>query len=521
MPNAHLSTGTVIGLIFLLFIFNIIYYLILKKTKKLSLLKLRLVSIAQIIIEPLFGIIVILYAGGIVSIFFITFPYAIIFSAFFYGVKGVLAATVYIGLLYNGLIYGQFFNVIPFFSRYNNPFEYELSQNFPAIFTNTFLITSSLFFIGIFVSIIAKSLLKKEKEIAYERDKVTAVFGNLVDGLIYINQQDVIEMINPQAEKLLNVRAKRIVGKNVVQLKMKKGSVLKQALSVDSERGKEIKTSDQENRALLVSSSEIKDEGGNYIGTAKIIHDISREKLVDSMKSEFITIAGHQLRTPLSAIKGAVNLLKNGDYGPVTKEQKEVLDLTYEYNDRLIMLINDLLEVSSLEEGKFEYKFEPIDIHDLLREVTQQFSDEAKHKKIKFDLNIKNNLSDVKLDPYKMKLALSSIINNAITYTPKRGRIGVMCEFTDKDTLKISIHDSGIGIPKDEQDKVFTKFFRANNALRVDTEGNGLDLFVTKNIIKQHKGKIWFESSEGVGTTFYIEIPVKLDKNRFYNISNK
>ena len=115
----------------------------------------------------------------------------------------------------------------------------------------------------------------------------------------------------------------------------------------------------------------------------------------------------------------------------------------------------------------------------------------------------------MELDPYKMKLALSSIINNAITYTPKRGRVDIMSEFTDKDTLKISIHDSGIGIPKDEQNKVFTKFFRAGNALRVDTEGNGLDLFVTKNIIEKHQGKIWFESSEGVGTTFYIEIPVK------------
>ena len=144
----------------------------------------------------------------------------------------------------------------------------------------------------------------------------------------------------------------------------------------------------------------------------------------------------------------------------------------------------------------------------MLKEVTARFTQEAKKKRIDFILKVVNNLSDVYVDVYKIKLAFGSIINNAVSYTKEGGSVEIKVKFED-DKVLINIADTGIGIPKKVQDKIFTKFFRGENALKHITEGNGLDLFVAKNIIKNHNGKIWFKSQEGVGTTFFIELPIK------------
>jgi signal transduction histidine kinase len=185
------------------------------------------------------------------------------------------------------------------------------------------------------------------------------------------------------------------------------------------------------------------------------------------------------------------------------------LEKSYAYNERLIVLLNDLLEVSSVEEGRYDYQFEKVDIHDLLREVSDRQMDDVSRKMQEFKLNIVNNLANVSLDQYKIKLVIGTLLNNAIKYTPKHGHITIRSEFPDNKKVRISISDSGIGIPIMNQEKIFTKFFRAENAVRVDTEGNGLDLYVAKTIINNHNGKIWFKSQEGRGTTFFIELPTE------------
>lgn len=491
------------------FISNIFgYYYIRRSFDRLSIRGLRMLAAGQIAIDYIVAITVLYFAGGIMGIGFLWMVFVIVAVAHIYSFWGVIATAATASFMYVSLLTLQFFSVIPYNPRYNLPCESLLAHNPQSVIGNSWIVASSFFIIAMFSGLIARNLRNKESEILEERDKEEAILSNLVDGLIYIDKKDLIDIVNPQAEKLLGVDNQKLKGKNVVQLNYEKLKMFKRVLSFPDGKVHDFSPKEKTDINLEVRSFKVNNQDDEYIGRVTLLRDVSREKFMEQMKSEFITIAGHQLRTPLSAIKGALYLLVSGDIKE-KKEQQEMLKHSYEYTERLIVLVNDLLNASSVEEGRFDYHFEKTDITDLLSAVINKYKEQADAKSISLKLFVKNNLSDVVLDSEKIKLSIGAIIDNALTYTPKHGNVEVSCAFSKDDTVVISIKDTGIGIPKDQHKKMFSKFFRADNALRVDTEGNGLDLFVAKNIIAKHQGKIWFESSEGVGTTFYIEIPVK------------
>lgn len=491
------------------FISNIFgYYYISRPLDSLSIRGLRILAAGQIAIDYIIAIVILYYAGGIMSIGFIWMVFNIIAAAYLYSFWGVIVTAAIASFIYVLLLALQYFSIIHYYPRYGLPCESILAHNPSSIITNSWLVLSSFFIIAVFSGFMARNLRDKENEMLEERDKEEAILSNLVDGLIYIDKKDLIDIVNPQAEKLLNVDKDKLKGKNVIQLNYEKLKTFKRVLGFSDGKVHDFSPKEKNDINLEVRSFKVRNRDDEYIGRVTLLRDVSREKFMEQMKSEFITIAGHQLRTPLSAIKGALYLLVSGDIKD-KKEQQEMLKHSYEYTERLIVLVNDLLNASSVEEGRFDYHFEKIDIADLLSAVINKYKEQAEAKLISLKLFVKNNLTDVDLDLEKIKLSVGAIIDNALTYTPKHGKVEVSCAFSKDDTVVISVKDTGIGIPRNQHNKMFSKFFRADNALRVDTEGNGLDLFVTKNIILKHKGKIWFESSEGVGTTFYIEIPVK------------
>ncbi len=237
--------------------------------------------------------------------------------------------------------------------------------------------------------------------------------------------------------------------------------------------------------------------------------ELKKAKELDRMKTEFISMAAHQLRTPLSAVKWTIKMLIDGDIGDLTHEQKTFLTQGYISNERLISLVNDLLNVARIDEGRFGYKFASINIEDLIESVSRDFRHNIDEKRIYFTYN-KSGISDppkVKIDPSRMKMVIQNLLDNAVKYTPKEGKVVLSVKYS-KAEVTISFQDTGIGIPKSEQWRLFTKFFRSSNAVRAQTEGTGLGLFITKNIIEKHGGKIWLESKENKGTTFYFTIPI-------------
>jgi signal transduction histidine kinase len=264
-------------------------------------------------------------------------------------------------------------------------------------------------------------------------------------------------------------------------------------------------------RALLnieISSIFIKREE-EKIGTLVVLHDITREKMVERMKTEFVSLAAHQLRTPLSAIKWTLKMMLDGDMGKISKEQKELLQKSYDSNERMIDLINDLLNVSRIEEGRYVYDPKFICLEDLLEPVIESYEREAKKKGIKIELKKpEKKTPKIKMDGEKIQLSITNLIDNAVRYTSKGGVVAISLK-KERGCVNFTVKDSGIGIPKDQQGRLFTKFFRAANAIRKETDGSGLGLFICKNIVEAHGGKVWFESEEGKGSIFHLSLPIK------------
>lgn len=340
-----------------------------------------------------------------------------------------------------------------------------------------------------------------------ERNKTLSIINNLADGLLVFDTENKLILINPQAEDFFKVGVERIIGRSIFELsKFLSFRPLVNLLGKETGKifRKEISLS--ENLILEVSTVPILREE-KKLGSLVILHDVSREKMVERMKTEFVSLVAHQLRTPLSAIKWAVKMLLDGDLGPITEEQRDFIEKTYKSNERIIGLINDLLDVTRIEEGRYLYKPVLADVGEICQFVINSYKGQIERKKIKFEFKKpEKKLPLVKLDVEKMGLAIENLLNNAISYTPPGGcvTISLNCE---NNKLKFSIQDTGIGILREQQKRVFTKFFRGANAVRAETEGTGLGLFIVKNIIKAHGGEIWFESEENKGTTFYFTLP--------------
>lgn len=236
----------------------------------------------------------------------------------------------------------------------------------------------------------------------------------------------------------------------------------------------------------------------------------ANEKLteMDKQKSEFISIASHQLRTPLTAIKGYLSLLLEGSYGILNKDVNDVLNKVYSVNDRLAHLVEDLLNVSRIEAGRIQYNFQPTQLADILVELHDMFSMPAKSKGLEFRLSLPEEpLPLIMADPNKIKEISSNLIDNAIKYTPS-GSVTVSLEKAGLNA-RITIADTGIGIKPEDKDNLFTKFVRSKETSRMVVGGAGLGLFVGKSFVQAHRGNIWAESEgAGKGSQFIIELPI-------------
>jgi len=230
---------------------------------------------------------------------------------------------------------------------------------------------------------------------------------------------------------------------------------------------------------------------------------------LDAIKSEFVSVAAHQLRTPLTGIKWSYLALLEKETGSLNPEQKKIIEEGLEAIDYAIDTTNDLLNTARLEEGKTTISPEEQPIGPVIQEILKQHEPVIKEKKIKMNIDFPfSSPLSLKFDKEKISIVFDNIFANAVKYTPEGGSIELKA-FREKDAVVFKIKDSGIGIPKAEQEKVFSKFFRAKNAVSFQTSGSGLGLYVAKNIVEKHGGEISLESEEGAGTTVAFSLPVK------------
>ncbi len=228
---------------------------------------------------------------------------------------------------------------------------------------------------------------------------------------------------------------------------------------------------------------------------------------LDAMKTEIISVAAHQLRTPLSGMKWMMKMLLVGDVGEITPSQRDLLERGFESNERLIRLVNDMLAVDRLESGRVKYVFVPVQIQSLIEKVVADLLVHATEKNVHIITRLAPDVPKLYLDPERITDMLNNLIDNAIKYSMTDDAV-VITLTKDGDTAQLMVKDQGIGIPEKDQSRVFSRFFRASNAMQYQTEGSGLGLPIAQSVALRHGGKIWFESKEGEGSTFTVQLPI-------------
>jgi PAS domain S-box-containing protein len=352
---------------------------------------------------------------------------------------------------------------------------------------------------------------------------IDAVFSSIGEGAIATDEFGRIVRINYSALQLLGFNEQEVIGKwypSVVVAIHENGSkvnLMDRSITKAFISGNPViettyyltKKGDRLPVTITVSPVVI---SGRPIGAINLFRDITQEYEIDRMKSEFISLASHQLRTPLSAIKTYSHMLLEGFMGKLNKDQNQALESIVDASDRMVQLTDTLLNITRIESGSITISKSKVNLRAVAEKVIHEQLLDAQSKNIVISIESPDKPAIVNTDKFIVKEILTNIISNAIKYTPEKGKI-ILAIKPKKDEILCSVSDNGIGIPKAHQDQIFNKFYRAPNVLGRDTTGTGLGLYLIKSLAERLDIPISFESTENKGTTFYFSLPAEPPKS--------
>ncbi|MEI6510803.1 MAG: ATP-binding protein [Candidatus Uhrbacteria bacterium] len=369
----------------------------------------------------------------------------------------------------------------------------------------------------------SQSLLQQAKA------KSDAILLGIGDGVVAIGSDGKIILFNHAAERISDLTADESIGKpygSVLRFVHEKDRVaddsfvrkaLNGKLSVMPD-GMSLIRPDGSLLPVADSSAPIVGADGSVVGAVIVFRDVTHEREVDRLKTEFVSVASHQLRTPLTAIRWYLEDLQSQEIGPLLPEQKASVDQAVESTARMINLVNDLLNVSRLETGRLAIEPKPTDIAGVLRDVVQENTGIAVAKGCALNLHLPTDpLPTISVDPVLIRQVAANLVSNAVKYTyPETGKPQVDVTLTKdgKHYYRVTVTDNGMGIGAEDKGRIFERFFRANNAVKKQAEGSGLGLYIAKLIIEESGGMISFDSDEGHGSTFWFLLPVAGSKGR-------
>lgn len=340
-----------------------------------------------------------------------------------------------------------------------------------------------------------------------------AVVRDTDDAVITKTLEGVVTGWNSGAQKLYGYTAKEMIGKSISIIIPPEHNDLDELLKRVSigERIPSYATIRKRKNGSLVdvamTISPIHSDDGGIVGASVVARDSTKEKIVDKEKTEFVSLASHQLKTPIGSMEWNLEMLISGDYGQVSDQQKEILSQTYTMSKRMNDLVNALLNISRIDTGVFIIEPEALDWPKLCDEVLVEMEPRRVKKGHELIKDFQENLPQVSADLKLLRIVFQNFISNAMKYSPDNGNIKVSLR-TDDNNIIFSVANNGEPIPKAEQSKIFGKMFRASNAQQQDPEGNGLGLYMVKQIVENGGGKIWFTSSEGEDTVFSCSFPL-------------
>jgi PAS domain S-box-containing protein len=356
-------------------------------------------------------------------------------------------------------------------------------------------------------------MLRAQQE---EASKNRAILEGIADGVMVTDARDHVILLNAAAEEILGVSREEIVGRPIHELSGLYGgegdtwlALTKEWAQVLPAKGEPTSFESQfetEEKVVSVHMAPVlmKDE---FLGMVSVFRDITREVAVNRMKSELISTVSHQLRTPMTSIKGYTDLLYLETVGEINEAQRRFLGIIKSNADRLALLAKDLLDISRIETGRIRLNLEFIHISTIGEEIAASLQGQIEEKSLSLKLDIPESLPPIYGDRDRVTQILTNLIDNARHYTPAGGQITVSAQVRGN-FLQLSVADTGIGIAPEDQEKIFDRFYRADHPLVQETAGTGLGLAIVKSFVEMHGGEIWVESESGQGSTFTFTLPL-------------
>ncbi|MFQ6015166.1 MAG: GAF domain-containing protein [Anaerolineae bacterium] len=364
-------------------------------------------------------------------------------------------------------------------------------------------------------------------ETTSEKRRTEAIIRHMADGVLLLDREGRVVSFNPALELLLGLKEAEVTGQSVMdesadhRLRVL-AATTPQPVRAEEEPSQgageafpmgqkvieeEVTLGSPLNRVLKVYSSPVKDLAGEIIGQVKVVHDITRERELDQMKSDFLSTVSHELRTPLFSIQGFVKLLKDGKV-PDTATQQEFLTIVNEQVEHLTRLVNDLLDLSRLDTGRpLKIEKQLVTMDGIVEGAVAKLRPMAQEKGISLAAGIAPTLPPVEADPQRLEQVITNLVENGIKFTPEQGEVEVTVKVKEMELL-IQVRDTGIGIPPDALPRVFDRFYQVDHSTTRRAGGTGLGLHITKEIVEAHGGRIWAESTPGEGSTFSFTLPL-------------
>lgn len=367
------------------------------------------------------------------------------------------------------------------------------------------------------------TLEREKKRVLDEKERVDSIIRSIGEGLVVVDGDGKIQFMNPAAERLLGLDQKGAKGVPIPQLMkgehtlaLAKGPLRDGADHVTKEV--ELKSSNEDTQRIVqASTAVIENEDGKTVGMVSVLSDITKQKQLDEAKSKFVAHVSHELRTPLLSIQESLALLLGKEIGEVTPEQEKFLSIAQRNIGRLSRLVNDLLDVAKLEAGKIELHPIPFELRDMVHHVVETVRSWAEGKGVTIGEEYPEKSIQVVADPDRLTQVVTNLLGNAIKFTPEGGKISVEINpeqsapgMAEEPGVAVSVQDSGIGIPKQDQKRIFEKFEQVSLASPQGVSSTGLGLTIAKEIVELHGGRIWVDSSEGEGSRFTFAIPRRL-----------
>ena len=353
-------------------------------------------------------------------------------------------------------------------------------------------------------------------DVADKRRELEAVLAGIGDGVLVVDTDGRLVLMNPVAARMAGLETP-IAGTplrtlmpmedllTLLEETTTSGDVAIRELAVPS-AGHSADGQPRTFQALAAPVYRATEAGEQVGGVVAVLRDITAQKELERMKSNFLSVVSHELKTPLHSIKGFVDIILMGKTGPVTDLQRDFLSTVHEQTGHLQRLIEDLLEFSRLESGQIRLRPVPLLPVELVASVVDKLSPLANNKQISLSAHVAPDLAEIEADPMRLEQVLTNLVENAIKFTPEGGQVRLF-GWERAEEVEIAVVDTGIGVPIDERERIFDRFYQVDSSVRRRYKGTGLGLTICKHIVTQHGGRIWVEDAEGPGSEFHFTLP--------------